>query len=187
MEFSYRVSELQYAEAWKLRVKASSQQATFKTILFWIFILICLTLLFFVITRDVSMPPVPIQPVTEAESGSHSFVGTLVEVAPILLVAGLLVAGFCLTPRAMGRRYRKDPSMQGQFTVCVSAASFSMSNTAGISSQCTWNFYEYWREGKELIVLVSRVGWPFALVTAGLAEPQRSELRGILAAALLKK
>jgi hypothetical protein len=187
MEFTYRVSEQQYAEAWKLRVKARSRQATIKTVVFWIFILVCLIMLWFVIQKDASVPPAPSQPVTAAAGDNHSFTGILVNVAPILVIAGLSVAGFLLKARVAGRLYRKDPSMQGRFTVCVSPASFSMSNTAGISSQCTWNFYECWREGKDVVILVGRMGLFFVLVTAGLAEAQRSELCGILAAALPKK
>ena len=50
--------------------------------------------------------------------------------------------------------------------------------------QAGWNFYESWREGKNLIVLVLHSGTYFILGLSGLSDVERGELRGILAAAI---
>ena len=85
------------------------------------------------------------------------------------------------------RLYRKDPRMQGQFTVSITPDFISTENTAGTTSKCAWNVYDYWCEGKDVIVLAFHSGSYFILSLAGLSEPQQGELRGILKAALRKK
>jgi hypothetical protein len=85
------------------------------------------------------------------------------------------------------RVYRKDPSMQGQYTVSVTPESVATQNTAGTSSKTGWNIYNYWREGKDVILLVFHSGSYFLLSVRELPDAQRDELRGILTAALPKK
>jgi hypothetical protein len=46
---------------------------------------------------------------------------------------------------------------------------------------------DYWCEGKSVIVLMFHSGTYSILSLAGLSEPQRGELRGILTAALQKR
>jgi hypothetical protein len=108
-------------------------------------------------------------------------------VPAILIVGAWFFVVFRLQPMLLRRRYRKDPSMQGQFTVNITQESISTQNTAGSSSRTGWNIYKHWREEKGLILLVFHSGAYFLLSLAGLSEPQRDELRGILAAALPKK
>ena len=62
-----------------------------------------------------------------------------------------------------------------------------MQNTAGISSQSGWDLYEFWRDRKDIIVLVFRSGTYCILGLTGLSEVQRNELQGILSVALQKK
>jgi len=83
--------------------------------------------------------------------------------------------------------YRRDPRMQGQFTVNISRDSISTENTAGTTSTSAWNVYDYWCEGKGVIVLMFNSGTYSVLSLAGLSEPQRGDLRGILSAALPKR
>jgi hypothetical protein len=85
------------------------------------------------------------------------------------------------------RRFRKDPLMQGQFTVNITPESISIDNAIGTSSQSKWNAYRAWYEAEGVIVLVSRSWAGFLIGLAGLSEAQRDELRGILTAALPKK
>lgn len=87
----------------------------------------------------------------------------------------------------MRRKYRKDPMMQGQFTVEITSESISGRNTAGNSWKNEWNTYASWVEGKSVIVLIYHTGLYFILNLAGLSDAQRGELRGILATALPKK
>jgi hypothetical protein len=63
----------------------------------------------------------------------------------------------------------------------------STQNTAGTSSKTGWNIYDYWHEGKGIILLVYHSGAYFLLSLASLSDAQRDELRAILAAAIPKK
>jgi hypothetical protein len=92
-----------------------------------------------------------------------------------------------LGPTRLRKMYRKDPLMQGEFTVDLTPASISVQNTAGLSSQFGWNLFEYWRDGKDLMVLVYYSSAYFIINLAGLSEAQRAELRGMIGAALPKK
>jgi len=85
------------------------------------------------------------------------------------------------------RMYKNDPSMQWQFTVIISPESIQTQNSVGAFSKTGWNIYVYWREGKDVIVLVFRSGTYYLLGSAGLSEARRGELRGILVEALPKK
>jgi cytochrome c-type biogenesis protein CcmH/NrfF len=183
MEFSYRISEAQYLQARKLGFERGSKPAKVKTILFWLFIFICLMLLWTIVQKSATQRrsdiPVPAAPVngaqtTENPAPSNGVVpepsgpaghdvhtkpantayALLLNVLPfvaILLVWGLLLAR--LGPNALRRIYRKDPQMQGEFTVNIAPSAISIRNTAETSSQSGWNIYEYWREGKDLIIL----------------------------------
>src|ERR1035438_9832749 len=73
--------------------------------------------------------------------------------------------------------------MQGQYTVSVTPESVATQNTAGTSSKTGWNIYNYWREGKDVILLVFHSGSYFLLSLRELPDAQRDELRGILTAA----
>ena len=77
--------------------------------------------------------------------------------------------------------------MRGQFTVNITQDSISTENTAGTTSKSSWNVYDYWCEGKSVIVLMFHSGSYSVLSLAGLSEVQRGELRGILSAALPKR
>ena len=75
--------------------------------------------------------------------------------------------------------------MHGQFTVEHHTGFLSTENTAGTTSKCAWNVYDYWCEGKNVIVLMFSLRLVFhPLPLPASPQPQRGELRGILSAAL---
>jgi hypothetical protein len=196
MEFSYRVSEKDYLQAWKLRNK----NLIGKTILFWVFILICLTLFWILASRQASSPPT--QASEPHASSSAGQAGTLPASAPApkrnsepflsptrwaIYVAIPILVALLNFKKPLYRLYRKDPSMQGQFTLNLTSAAVAFQNTAGISSRVAWGLYDYWREGKDVLILSYKAGAYFIVNLANLSDPQRDELRGILTAALPKK
>jgi hypothetical protein len=197
MEFSYRISEQDYTHAWKLRVRSLRKQRTLKTVMFWVFILACLFLLWAIINKTIgpkppdSAPPAVTDSAPQAESnGKHGIQAEslITSLGPFLLIAGVWV--FLVTrwmPSRLRKFYLNDPLMQGTFTVSLTAGSISFENTAGYSSRATWNIYERWREGKNVIILIYRSQTYLILNLAGLTEPQRAELRSILADALPQK
>jgi hypothetical protein len=200
MEFSYRISETDYMRAMQLRRGPSVESRTLRTILFWVFILVCLVMLWTVVERSANQrgveAPAQTAPTSSPEATGNPAPATTTSPARALLVnVGPFVVFICawifvlkrFGPTTLRRLYRKDPAMQGEFTVSVTPQSISIRNTEGTSFTSVWSVYERWREGKNLIVLIFRSGGYSTLNIAGLSEFQRDELRGILAAALPKK
>jgi hypothetical protein len=185
MEFSYTVSEAEYLAAWRHRVGTLRRSSTLKTVIFWLFILICLILLWLVVSHTNHHPqpeefesPVP-APVPQA---------LWVNLLPFVALGGFwifLLVGF--SPARVRRLYRKDPAMKGRFTVEATVQSFSMKTAAGSSWASSWNFFESWRERKNLIILILYSGTYLILNLGGLSEVERSELRGILTSAMTRK
>ena len=184
MEFSYWVSEAEYARAWKAARSGSYRLIRFLTwfILFWLSLFLVLILLW--VFAYYTSPHL----LAQYQPSSIAATGTMGKVLPFLLVLCVwifVLSGF--TPKRIRHKYRKDPSMQGQFTVSITPDSISTSNTAGTSSQSGWKTYKGWSEGKDVIVLLSHSGTYVILSLAGLTEPQRQELLGIVSGALPKK
>jgi hypothetical protein len=203
MEIRYKVSEAEFVRAARLERKTSSR-SSLKTTAFWIFIMFCLMLLYASIRpgRDQaagsSLPSAQQQsktnqgslnPLTPGSVGlASSPSGLLARVGPFLVLAGvwiLIVTG--LVPLRLRYLYHKDPRMKGQFTVMVTKDSIHTENTAGTSSTCAWSVYDYWSEGKGVIVLIFHSGAYSILSLAGLSGPQGDELRGVLSAALPRR
>ncbi|HEY5083057.1 MAG TPA: hypothetical protein VII48_00925 [Rhizomicrobium sp.] len=182
MEFSYGITEQEYRQAFKLRTKIGSKGRRLKAVMFWVFILVCLLLIWTVVQK--ALQPSEIQPVLVVADSP----GVFSNIWPFGLIVGIVIfLRFGLLPIRLRQMYRKDPSMQGQFTAKVTATSFSLANTAGMSSQAGWNYYEDWREANGVVALICKNGSYQPLSLANLSEPVRAELRGILASALPKK
>ncbi len=195
MEITYRLSEAEYVKAWRLRMKGGRRLRLIKVILFWSFILICLILLWAIVQKNSKIDeanrddPQTASTDYETQVSRASITKSLaVNVAPFLLLACLWIFLLIrLGPMRLRQMYRRDPLMQGLFTVSLTPGAIVVQNTAGLSSQFGWNLFEFWREGNDLIIAVYFSSAYFTLSLAGLSEPQRAELRGILAAALPRK
>lgn len=193
MEFSFKVSEKEFRQAWKLERKASSRSSV-KTAAFWILIMLGLLLLYRLILPSGRVAGMSDQTaVTRALLGQSANNETpeptaLARVGPFLVIAGLwfLLVG-AMVPLRLRHLYRKDPRMQGDFTVNLTLDWITTENTAGTAWRANWNVYDFWCEGKGIIVLIFHSGSYTILSLAGLAEPQREELRSILTYALKKK
>jgi hypothetical protein len=193
MEFSFKISESEFRQAWRVERKASSR-SSLKTAAFWMFIMIGLLLLYRAIQPHSPQTGTPSQHLISQASivgpvGSANTPGSLLErVGPFLVLAGLwILIVTVLVPMRLHYLHKRDPRMQGQFTVNITQDSICTENTAGTTSKCSWNVYDYWSEGKNIIVLMFHSGSYSVLSLAGLSEAQRGELRGILSAALKKK
>lgn len=193
MEFSYRVSEADYRSAWKLRQKAF-RRPTFRLVMFWVFVLVCLLMLWTVVQKSANLPDRPQNAVVTQEEPSQpksqgsSAESLLANVGFFILFLGVWVYLVALrVPRQLRRAYQKDPVMQGQFTVSIEPASITLRNTAGTLFQAGWNVYESWGQRQEVVVLFLRNGTASILNLAGLTDYQRNELRSILTAALPQK
>ncbi|HTW79137.1 MAG TPA: hypothetical protein VME23_06335 [Terracidiphilus sp.] len=198
MEFSYKLTEAEYLRASKLRLKRAGKGPTFKKLLIWVLVLVCLMILWGVVTRIALNPavdgsaPVPASSecvtATSTPPKTDAPLALLFNLGPLLL---LLAVWFTLVtlwlPGRLRRMYQNDPAAQGLFTVNVTAHSFAFKNTAGVSSEISWNIYERWIDGGNLVLLVNYSQAAFTISLAGLSDVQRAELRGILSAALPKK
>jgi hypothetical protein len=244
MEFSYRISEADFLNAWKLRLQKRRLPLPVRLIVFWLFVMVCLMVLWAVVQKGATSKEVQYSysdlyskvqagEVQDAAiqgdelrgrlKGSKEIFHTTLPanyddlekamiaagvnvtikappsengiLTPLLLNVGpfiLLIGVWFLMLRRLGamnprRTYRKDPTMQGEFTVEITPQGIATRNTAGTSSLSGWNVYNDWREGKNLIVLMMRSGGYFTLNVSGLSDMQRQELRGILASALPKR
>ncbi len=189
MEFSYRISEAEYLNAAKLMLKGSVRfQSIKKSIMFWVAILAFLMFAISVFQFYRNQPSSTERKTVEAVPAEHPLSHLVENVVPAVLIAGAwFFLMFRLQPMLLRRRYRKDPSMQGLFTVNITPESISTENTAGASGRAGWNIYDYWREGKDIILLVFHSGAYLLVSLAGLSDAQQDELRGILTAALPKK
>src|ERR1039457_181854 len=198
MEIAYRLTEAEYLNAWRLRTRGGRSKAIRIIaffVFFWAFILICLVLLWTIVQRNATVdttkhesPKVVMIDPQAGASRSFTTLSLITNVGPFILLAAIWAfVFFRLVPIRIRRMYRKDPLMQGLFTVNLAPTLISIQNTAGFSAQYGLNLYEYWREGKGLIILVYYSGAYFTVSLTGFPEPQRVELRGILAAALPKK
>jgi hypothetical protein len=193
MEFSYTISESEFRQAWRIERKASSR-SSLKNAAFWMLVMVGLLLLYRTIQSSRLLPggsdqrfishSAVVRPVDEVNTPS----GFVERVGPFLVIAGvwiLVVKG--LVPMRLLYLYRRDPRMHGQFKVNISRDSICTENTAGTTSMSSWNVYDYWCEGKNIIVLMFYSGTYSILSLARLSQAQRGELRGILSAAPKKK
>jgi hypothetical protein len=186
MEFSYRISEAEYLSAAKPKSKGSSSYV--KAILFWLVIIAFLVLVLTVIQHFTQLSGVTRQPAVQPVGAHRTASQYFMDFWPLLVIVAVWVLMPKIQPMVSRRRYRKDPLMQGQFTVNITPESISIENTAGTSSQSKWNDFRFWYEAEGVIVLVSRPkarSIPIGLV--GLSGAQREELRCILAASLPKR
>jgi len=174
MEFSYRISEEEYLNADSpLRI---SKFSTVKTVVFWLFILVCLMVLITWVQRSSQRMPVVQQP-TVRDVGSNNHVWDYISG----LVIVLPVVSLVLRPKLLRRRYRKDPAMQGQFTVSVTPESIIVQNSVGTFCRSGWESFFGWYEAKGVMVLFSRRPFARILISlAGLSDSQCGELRNIL-------
>jgi hypothetical protein len=83
--------------------------------------------------------------------------------------------------------YRRDPVMQGEFTVRLTLEQLLGQNSAGATWQNSWVIYDSWREKGSLVIVILRNQSYEILNLAALTEPERAELRGILTTALPQK
>jgi hypothetical protein len=182
MEISYKISEKEFSEAWALQNAANTRSRMLKTVLFWVFILICLMLLWSVVQHVA-----PAQSPAHTGQAAHStrgggswipFIG-LAAVWFVLIRQARVTVSRCF--------YRNNPVLQGELTVDITPQSISMRNSDGANGQWNWSLYQYWRENKDIIVLAQRLGGFLPVNLAGLPDLQRNEFRAILGQALPKK
>lgn len=184
MEFSYWISESEYASAWKMLKKSSFRLIRVFAWFMSFCLIVCVAvmllwgLVYYTSPRPAIPPPLSSIPANPGAGWVVAF---------LLLIGFWAFLLFGFTPMRIRRMYRKDSSMRGQFTVSITPGSISTSNTAGTSSQGDWSVFKGWHDGKDVIVLLAHSGAYFILSLAGLTEPQRQEVRGILSSALPKK
>jgi hypothetical protein len=104
-----------------------------------------------------------------------------------LIILFLLGFWWIYLPYRMRRRYRNDPSQQGEAVVQLSPEGVSEKSSMGSNSSRAWTVCSHWRESKRVIVLMTQSGIFYMFPKSCLSEEQQNELRGILNAALPKK
>lgn len=197
MQLTYQVSEADFRQACKLRLRSGFRGAVLKTGMFWFFVLVCLTMLWMIVTRNTARTSDDAStPITQTDQNSQAPIpaepggprAILLNVGPFVLVAGVWAFMlFRLMPWSVRRAYRKDPVSQGIFAIDLNPGGISIQNTAGIASQVQWNVFDWWREKRNVIAVTYKSGAFFIISLAQASESQRQELREILSSALPKK
>jgi len=196
LEFSYNITEAEYRRFCRLRDRsfpATLFRLIRNLVLFWMLVMITLALLWILVSAGSHTEKSQEHPTkqTASQSSSASLNTTLrlvLTTGVFIAILGVSVFALFISPGLQIKsRYRKDPLMQGTFNVNALPNSISIKNSSGFSSQTDWILYRSWRETKGLIILQMKDDVDFPISLAGLSEPQRTELRGILVAALPQK
>ena len=188
MEFTYRVSEEEYLRAHKVARGMQLRPSTGKTILFWVFVVVCLVLLFSVIQKSASShSEETMQARAQAPEVPTSVMvhNILVNIGPLALVPCLWVGLWLFwIPYKVRRQYRRDPNYHGEMTITLDADMVDVRSTTGFLWRNGWNAVDRWRE-KEGFLLLQMKSRGFLFVNVrNLSEPMREKMRSILAAAL---
>lgn len=170
------------------------RSSRWKTVVFWLFLVVCLVLLFGVISQNTKTSANQNQgQIDDHENGpvSHprpSASDALIKQSfPLLVIAsGWALIFLVWVPYSLRRRYRKDPIAQGDITVKIEPESFEL-RTANSLLQSRWNVFKNWTEKKDFVLLRYYSGLFQILVVSGLNDDQRTEMKRILSNALPKR
>jgi hypothetical protein len=176
MEWTFRITEAQYLRAWNLHrgVDCAIRKRLLLSLLgVWL------------VMMAVIVAALVLSPGHEkvGSAARHSSNGS----AAIGAIGGILAAVVAAANvYQVRRRYRADATMEGEFTVRLDGQSFTVSNSATAALPSGWRQFTGWREDikRGLIVLRQQPQQFVVLNVGGFQEPQRVELRTILAQAL---
>jgi hypothetical protein len=184
MNFNFQVSEQDFREAQRVYGKYTLRRDRGKIIL-WASILLVLLLLWVFMQQG----SVDFEPLVRnlRENGWHLLLGHghLLPLTVGVIVG--LVWLFVASQRQARKNFSKSPTSQGEFAISLTPEDLTVSNSAGTSSKDSWNLFELWLEGKNVIVLVSRSGNQFVISVRMASAEQRSELCSLLANVLPKR
>jgi hypothetical protein len=85
-------------------------------------------------------------------------------------------------PGRYSRIYRQSPALQSEMRVTITARGFTRDSDFGEPFRTSWDNYRYWREFREVFLLVETSNdWEFAAInTVELPDWRREELRELL-------
>ncbi len=164
MEFTTTISERDYVAGHRLALKSGLM-----TVLsVWIYLLFAWSV--YVFALGLIMEP----------KSSHV-------VSDGLIALGLFGFYWIYLPYRERRRYRKDPSQQGENVVRLGPEGVSEESSTGSTSSRAWTVCSHWSESKRVIVLKTKSGIFYTFPKVCLSTEQQDEIRGILTAAIPKK
>jgi hypothetical protein len=186
MEFSYRISEEEYLRVFRPKLK---MQGLIVMILFWVIFAAILMLVITAIQHFAQEAQIAQLQAVHRVWSRYNFSELFLDIGFLLLMVGLWVSHSVVIPKFRRFGYRKDPAMQGEFTVNLKPDLITIQNSVGTFYRSGWNVFFGWHETRGMIVLMSSLATPISVLIsmAGLTNTQQDELRGILTAALPKK
>ena len=150
MEFTTKISERDYIAGYRL-----AHKSIFMTVLsVWLYVLFAWFLYVFVMGL-----------ILAPKNTNTGFNGLMV-----LFLFGFL---WIYLPYRVRRRYRKDPSQQGEIVVQLSPEGVSEKSSMGSSTSRAWIVCSYWRESDLVIVLMTQSGIYFIFPKASLPTSPR--------------
>ncbi|HEY2468431.1 MAG TPA: hypothetical protein VGI45_11440 [Terracidiphilus sp.] len=187
MEFTYKLTEDDYARAARVKVKSSGSRP-------WLKLLSRLQLAFFFVGLWIALIAGRILERFEisGEKLGNIAAGRLMlsSVLPTLILSWLIILAFQMAtywPKRKVRReqYRRNEGCHVATSVAVSPESIAFRSETG-SSQSKWTCYTGWEIQDGILILLKQGGVRQILKVEGLDPNQQSELKGILANAILK-
>jgi hypothetical protein len=178
MEFTVRLTEQDYIEAYKLKRRSKFRLIT-RIFVFAMFALFWTTIgaAFWIEHRPSHDPSRVEAAVAMRES---------LQPGAWFLSAFLLLYVFGI-PWLLKRQYRKNDNLKAEFFNEVTAEGITQKSSKGSSSHTLWNAFRSWRESDRVMIIEFPSGLYLVLPKSEMSPDQQTELRGIVAAALPKR
>jgi hypothetical protein len=193
MEFSYKLTESEYLSACKIPVKRPGRNWT--RISSYVYNAILLLTVWGAVVLGMLLESWDLVGINAADVPHlhtpaailpASIVPALGYFALVLMAFRLLRPTRWLAARRRREHFRADPQCQAETRVTVTVEGVSFHSATG-SSQSIWSTYSTWAERGGVLLLVTHAGVRKILCISKLTDPQRAELRGLLAAVLPQK
>jgi hypothetical protein len=195
VEFSYRISEADYRRAYDLyRKKASLICRIPSKLILVVVVVLALVPTYSIIQRHTQQAQSASTETTIRETNearppdagaaltSNQLASLLENVGPfLLLVAVWIFVVFFWLPGLVGKTYRKNPLMQGEYTLSLTPDCLVVANTAGLDSRLAWPIFSKWIIKENIVILIYKSGSYLIVNLAGLDPAEQIQFRSILA------
>jgi YcxB-like protein len=178
MEITFRVTEEDYIDAYRLKCKTPWRKFA------WACALAILLLLWTIVGASFLVEHLGRQ----GSSSTESATSMRANLAPatVIVTLGVLINSIGI-PWLLKRQFRKNKNFNAEFTTEVNAEGITQKSSMGSSSHTLWNAFKGWRESEKMVIIEFPSGLYLFLPKSKLSTEQGDELRSILMAFLPKR
>lgn len=175
MEFSVRVSERDYLDAFTLKRRSGMRVAARAALV-----------AFAGLAWTAVIGALVVQQVrSHDEDAMQQAISLRVNILPAALVlTGFVALVWVVVPWLVRRQFRKNPNLQADFFIALTDAGITQRSSMGSSADTRWNAFKSWRESETILILEFPSNLYLVLPKTGLTEAQRQELRSIVSSKL---